>query len=84
MESNLDLSSEDVAKGPPALVSPTSFHFPKHSNVVTYLYPDKMGIKQIYAAPLTSPYEPSILIDTSVSSTGDLSLTEQVLVYYIK
>lgn len=79
-------TSEDVARGPVATLTPLDVRFSsekysKESLKVTYLYPDHNGARQVFAVDLSSStaFDPRLLFDATASvNGGELSLQEQL------
>jgi dipeptidyl-peptidase-4 len=78
------LTNEDVAKGCPGLFFPTLAYYSPHGNLLSFLYPDSTGKRQLYGVSLSNlsnnqtiirPYK---LIDLTASMSEKLSLEEQL------
>ena len=76
------LSSDDVAKTPPGVSQvPLSVKFSPDGSLLTYLFPNHQGIRQVYAVDLTKnedEYEPYKLFDATTAGSGTDSLAEQL------
>ena len=89
------LSSDDVARSPPCIGGvPLSIKFSPDGSLLTYLFPDANGVRQVYAVQLTdittsgddvqtsssSRYHPYRLFDASATTfgSGTDSLAEQL------
>ena len=76
------LSSDDVAKTPPGVSQvPLSVKFSPDGTLLTYLFPNHHGVRQVYAVDLTKKqgeYEPYKLFDATTAGSGTDSLAEQL------
>ena len=77
------LSSDDVAKTPPGVSQvPLSVKFSPDGSLLTYLFPNHHGVRQVYAVNLTTKkeegYEPYKLFDATTAGSGIDSLAEQL------
>ena len=76
--------TEDVvAQGPVGIISPIDVQFVETTgakSLVTYLYPDATGARQLYAVDtaVDSDFEPFLLLDSTKGSAAELSLVEQL------
>lgn len=63
------LTSDDVARSPPGVGRvPLSIKFSPDGSLLTYLFPDTNGVRQVYAVDLTTTTTPGRSIETSSSS----------------
>ena len=79
------LLSDDVCKSPPCNSSPLSIKYSPDGSLITYLFPDASGVRNVFAVDLTAPagaplYEPYKLFDASetAAGSGTDSLAEQL------
>jgi len=71
----MSLSAQDIAQGPVGFTQPLSVQFSPDGSLVSYLYPDSQGNRQVFACRVDSatysstPFE---LVDTNrMSGTGN-------------
>ena len=76
------LSSDDVAKTPPGVSQvPLSVKFSPDGSLLTYLFPNHQGVRQVYAVDFTKNdggYVPYKLFDATTAGSGTDSLAEQL------
>ena len=80
------LSSDDVCRSPPCTSTPLSVKFSPDGSLLTYLFPDASGVRNVFAVDLTSTpsgtpsYRPYKLFDASATAAGSGtdSLAEQL------
>ena len=76
------LTSDDVAKTPPGVSQvPLSIKCNPDGSLLTYLFPNHQGVRQVYAVDLTKKaegYVPYKLFDATTAGSGTDSLAEQL------
>lgn len=78
MPEKVEFSSEDVAMGPPGFVSPLSVCFSSDGKMVSYLFPDQKGSRQVFAVDTDDASFESFQLIQNDDSNKELSLQEQL------